>query len=153
MNLGSGPLIQKPFHYRPHSCEEKRRIANVQVPHDFRIVVGADFAGDLDEAIDSFRQNLHGAASEVQNGQPLLYPSPCCRRARRVSQLHQHFICVDVVFHQLVIVGAGEQAVDVDLPLPFDVDGPPLLVGLVVAVWVELLHLLALWELEGLTKG
>mmetsp|Transcript_26750 Transcript_26750/g.25775 ORF Transcript_26750/g.25775 Transcript_26750/m.25775 type:complete len:85 (+) Transcript_26750:571-825(+) len=54
------------------------------------------------------------------------------------------------MFHKLIIICACEQSIYVDLALSFDVNGPSLLIDLVVEMRVELLHLFPLWELERL---
>lgn len=103
----------------------------------------------LDEIVDLLRSHLHGTVLEVQDGESLVYAASPRLRAGGKDSLHEGLVGLDVVFDKSRLGSDLEELVELKHPDSFDVDWSAQLVGLVVAVRVELPDLRKLVEHEG----
>ena len=123
----------------PNSLEQHGRVNNEHLSQNLRVVVLSDLAGQLNQAISSLVEDLHGHVLQIQDTDSLLHPIPSNGRTSRKSELQKDLIRLDEVLHHSLLGGDLEDLVDIQMTHSFDVDVSPLPVGLMVKVRVKLL--------------
>ncbi len=106
----------------------------------------------MDQSVDLFGENLHGAAVEVEDIEALLDALAGNGGAGREAETHEGLIRLNVVSHKTVFGGNLEHLVNLEETQTLDVDGATLLVGAVVVVRVDSLNLIVLLEVEDLQR-
>lgn len=134
-------LVNEALDDGPDAREEHRRVHDEGLAHGFGVVVAPDLRGQLNERVDLLREDLHRPVVQVQDAQTLLHAVAGDGRTGRESEAEQGLVALDVVFDKALLGGQLEDLVDLHQAQALDVDGPPLLVCLVVEMRVHCLQM------------